>query len=285
MARPDAPFTAVVRVRGAQEHLQAFRERVRWLLVRDLDAERYTEHHGDDALEYRFALSKGVPFPVFATASSEFPGMRVEAEWRNETRALAGRAVIEQGRVLENSTETLGEHALGVDVTVGADGALHLALACRDQDDAIVGYAASAARHAFFRYAPRERRLRVSENAGERWTIEVRFDVVGRREASEAIDAALGDALEPLESLALDFAAQWLWYDESSPEETVLERSRYADYGYAVRGANVRSAALARLRAAGAREDGTLRYSNLDAGGQAARAALLAGWLQAGGEA
>ena len=270
MPRRDVPFTAVVRVRGARVPLQAFRERVRWLLVRDLDAEPYTEHHGDEALEYRFTLSRGVPFQVFATATGEFPGLRVEAEWRNEARALSGRAVIEQGRLLENSTEALGERSSGVDVALGADGALQLALACREVGDTIVGYAASAARHAFFRYGVHERRLRVAENAGERWTGEARFDAAGRCEA-----------LEPLESLALDFAAQWLWYDETSPEETVLERARYADRGFAVRGANVKSAALARLRAAGAGEDGALRYTTLGPGAMAARAALLSGWLEA----
>ena len=281
MPRRDVPFTAVVRVRGARVPLQAFRERVRWLLVRDLDAEPYTEHHGDEALEYRFTLSRGVPFQVFATATGEFPGLRVEAEWRNEARALSGRAVIEQGRLLENSTEALAECSSGVDVALGADGALQLALACRDEGDAIAGYAASAARHAFFRYVAREGRLRVAEDAGERWTGEARFDAAGRCEALEPLDEPLGDALAPLEALAFEFAAQWLWYDEAPPEETVLERARYADRGYAVRGANVKSAALARLRAAGAGEDGALRYTTLGPGAMAARAALLSGWLEA----
>jgi hypothetical protein len=281
----NAPFTAVVRVRGAREQLQAFRERVRWLLVRDPDAESYTEHHGEESLEYRFELSKGVPFPVFATATSEFPGLRVEAEWRNEARAVTGRAVIERGQLLENSTEALGERALVVDVAVGAEGELLLALACRDEGDTIAGYAASAARHAFFRYTLRERRLRIAEDAGARWTHELRFDASGRLEAREPLDEPLGEALEPLEALAFDFAAQWLWYDEAPAEETVLERARFADYGYTVRGANLRSEALARLRKAGARQDGTLRYSNLGATEAAARAVLHSGWLEANSEA
>ena len=45
-------FTAVVRVSGTGR-LDDFRERVRWLMVRDEDAEDYTEHHGKGTLEYR----------------------------------------------------------------------------------------------------------------------------------------------------------------------------------------------------------------------------------------
>ena len=45
-------FTAVVRITGAGR-LADFRERLRWLLVRDPDAEDFTEHHTAGVLEYR----------------------------------------------------------------------------------------------------------------------------------------------------------------------------------------------------------------------------------------
>ena len=62
-------FTAVVRVTGAGR-LADFRERLRWLMVRDLDAEDYTEHHADGRLEYRFAPdAKAFRFPSFTEAS------------------------------------------------------------------------------------------------------------------------------------------------------------------------------------------------------------------------
>src|SRR5690606_4973857 len=97
-----AVFTAVIRVTGAGR-LQDFRERVRWLMVRDIDAEDYTEHHTPDALEYRLEPKAGVPFPVFVQASADFPELRVEASW--ETDALKGRAVIENGRLVERDIE------------------------------------------------------------------------------------------------------------------------------------------------------------------------------------
>ena len=53
-------FTAVVRVTGAGR-LADFRERLRWLMVRDEEAEEYSEHHVEGVLEYRFTPQKGIP--------------------------------------------------------------------------------------------------------------------------------------------------------------------------------------------------------------------------------
>ena len=93
-------FKAVVRVPGPGR-LDDFREHVRWLMVRDVDAEAYTEHHSTEALEYHFEPKVGIPFPAFVAASAEFPEVRVEAEW--EHRGVRGRVVIENGRVVEKS--------------------------------------------------------------------------------------------------------------------------------------------------------------------------------------
>ena len=43
-------FTAVVRITGAGR-LADFRERLRWLMVRDAESEDYTEHHAEGRLE------------------------------------------------------------------------------------------------------------------------------------------------------------------------------------------------------------------------------------------
>lgn len=94
--------TAVVRVTGSVGRFEEFRERVRWLLVRDPDTDPYTEHHAGSALEYRFEVDKGIPFPSFVAASAEFPELRVEAEWdRNGER---GGVAIENGRPVEKWT-------------------------------------------------------------------------------------------------------------------------------------------------------------------------------------
>ena len=95
-------FTAVVRVTGAGR-LEDFRERLRWLMVRDIDAEDYTEHHQDGVLEYRFEPKLGLPFPVLIQASGDFPELRVEATWKHDD--VLGRAVIEAGKLVEREIE------------------------------------------------------------------------------------------------------------------------------------------------------------------------------------
>ena len=230
-------FTAVVRISGAGR-LADFREHLRRVMVRDPDAEDYTEHHGEGFLEYRFTPRRGIPFPALTETSGEFPELRVEAEWQHD--AKRGRAVIEAGQLVEQSQG--GEGDAGVDVAVGEEGRLELAMVCRSADGECFGYAAAADRHTYFRY-----------RAG-------RLELV----PPEAPDASLEDT-------AFGFVDEWIWYDE---EEAALERVRYAGYGYPVRGANLRSEKLAELRRSGG------RHSSLDALGREARDRLIEQWLK-----
>ena len=230
-------FTAVVRVTGAGR-LADFRERLRWLLVRDPDAEDYTEHHEAAALEYRFAPTKGIPFPAFTQASVDFPELRVEAQW--DRNGVRGRAVIENGQVVD---EERGERATeGVYVATGEAGRLELALVCERHESAWLGYATNAERHTYFRY--RDGRLEL---------------------------IAPDDAEGALEDVAFRLVEEWIWYDE---EEAPTERARYANYGYPVRGANLKSEKLARLRSR------SQPYSTLAPEAEAVREALLSQWLK-----
>lgn len=95
-------FTATIRVTGVGR-LADFRERLRHLMVRDMDAEDYTEHHTDEVLEYRFEPKLGLPFPVFVEASADYPELRVEAEWKHDK--VRGRAVIEAGKLVERTID------------------------------------------------------------------------------------------------------------------------------------------------------------------------------------
>src|SRR5512134_2006937 len=107
-------------------------------MVRDEDAEDYTEHHGAGTLEYRFRPRRGIPFPAFTTASADFPELRVEAEWERDGER--GRAVIENGRLVEQTASRLEDAQL--DVKVGGEGRLELGLTCRKSEEgALIGYA------------------------------------------------------------------------------------------------------------------------------------------------
>ena len=229
-------FTAVVRITGAGR-LADFRERLRWLMVRDAEAEDYTEHHAEGRLEYRFTPKKGVPFPVFAQVSAELPELRIEAEWDHD--GARGRAVIENGRLIEEHRESQG--GTGIEIAMQDDGHLEFALVVEKRDGACIGYAATAERHTYFRYV---------------------------RGKLDLIDSDDPDV--ELEDIALRFVEEWIWYDE---EEAPVERARYATYGFPVRGANLRSGKIALLRGSG------LRHSSLDDVGRAARDALVREWL------
>ena len=85
-----------MRVSGAGR-LADFRERLRWLMVRDPEAEDYTEHHAAGVLEYRFSLKQGIPFPDLVQASTDFPELRIEATWDHD--GAHGSARIEAGRL------------------------------------------------------------------------------------------------------------------------------------------------------------------------------------------
>lgn len=230
-------FTAIVRVTGAGR-LADFRERLRWLMVCDEEAEDYTEHHAEGVLEYRFTPKKGLPFPALTEASAEFPELQVEAEWEHD--GARGRAQIENGRLVQAPPQAAVDAQ--VDVAVEDDGRLALALACAQAQDEVIGYAATAERHTYFRF---------------------------RGGALELVDPDSPD--EALEEVAFAFVDEWIWYDE---EQAPLERSRYAGYGYPVRGANLKSDKLAMLRGSG------MRFSSLDAAGRQAREALVAQWLK-----
>jgi len=234
-------FTAVVRISGAGR-LADFREHLRQLMVRDPDAEDYSEHHGEGFLEYRFEPRRGIPFPAFTETSAAYPELRVEAEWRHD--AKRGRAVIENGKLVEQTEG--GADEAGVDVAVGDEGLLELGMVCRTEGAECIGYAAAADRHTYFRHRGGALELVVPDAP------------------AHVPDGALED-------LAFGFVEEWIWYDE---EEAAFERARYAGYGYPVRGANLKSEKLAKLRASGG------RYSSLDARGREARELLIEKWLK-----
>jgi hypothetical protein len=162
----------------------------------------------------------------------------VEAQWEHD--GVRGRALIENGGLAQQAPEEAGD--LAIDVTTGDEGGLVLGMVCQAQQGGCIGYAASADRHTYFRFRPG---------------------------ALELVDPERPDA--ELEALAFSFVDEWIWYDE---EEAPLERARYADYGYPVRGANIRSEKLAQLR-----RSGSARYSSLNDAALKVREALFAQWL------
>jgi hypothetical protein len=232
-------ISATITVEGDAVLLAAFRRRANELLDADF-GEPYRELHTDGRLDWRVKAA-GVPYPPFVTASEELPELVVEVEWQDEAGAAAGRSTIRAGRLAESAHESAGG---ACELRVDADGTLAIALACqRRAAGEWIGYVVTAGQHAFFRTRPA--RLEATDGVegewAERWTITtdgVDYDELEPREPIAP------DLLRELDRLANAFAAEWIWFDEGPPEETAVERSRYAAYGYKVNAANVRSVKL-----------------------------------------
>jgi hypothetical protein len=181
-------------------------------MVRDPEAEDYTEHHADGLLEYRFEPRRGIPFPAFAECSAEYPELRVEADWEHDGKR--GHAVIENGRVAMDAEG--GAELAGAEIRMGKEGDLEFAFVAEETAAGWIGYAVTSDRQTFFRYT------------------DGRLALVGA-----------GDADAALEEAAFRLVDEWIWFDE---EEADYERARYEGYGMPVRGANLRSEKIALLR-------------------------------------
>jgi hypothetical protein len=264
-----AAMNATVKVSGAVEALADYRRRVNDLLAEER-ADPYRELHTRGRLEYRFKVRRGIPFPAFVEVSSAFPDLLVEVEWESEEQGTRGSATIQSGRLKEQRSAPL--HSAGgvwIDVNIGADGSLTLAFACRRIRDGLwMGYVLSAAQHAFFEIesgAGGELILCASDAVEPKWAekwIVHEGDADGSTYAELDPRVAIPDGLlQALENLALDFAEEWIWFDETPREETAVERSRYETCGYSVRGANLKSEKI--KTALADRGDGGRAFSSL----------------------
>jgi hypothetical protein len=238
---------ATITIKGDADLLQACRARVNELLAEDFD-EEFRELHTADRLEYEFRLHGGIPFPSFVMASQAFPEVTVEVAWTEVAQGRSGRAVIQNGTLREQASQTgAAGGPLLQDVRADSSGRLQLALACRSWRGVWHGYALAAEQHAFFRIEGDEHAFSLAASDGvepewaERWTRaggETRYDRLAEREAIAE------DELREIDAMAGEFAREWIWFAESAPEETAVERQRYEAYGVPVSAANIRSEKL-----------------------------------------
>lgn len=278
---------ATVTVTGESHALGACEARLRRLLSSQFLKDEVTEHHGREALCYDLKIEGGIPFPVFAQASQEFPGLEFVAEWVNMAAGEKGRATLVNGHVTGQQNERVptvagGEHPVHVEVT--PEGRLVLALTLmRVARDEWRGYALTATRDALVRLlrAPGSDaiELQVTEG-GPEWAHAWRGTLPAGRLERSALDPPISieDAVfRELDQLARRFTADWIWFAAGGEEETAIERDRYTRYGYPVSAANVRASRLHRMRA-DAGEGAPLVRSTLGNDEQWARDFLLATW-------
>jgi hypothetical protein len=245
-----AKLHATVAIEGDADLLRACRMRINELLAEEADG-TFRELHTDGRLEYEFRVSGGIPFPPFVAASQAFPEVTVEVRWTEQAQGRSGRALIRDGRLQEQSTHAdPGAGALAQEVRAHRDGRLRIALACQSWRGIRLGYVITADQHGFLRVEGDEDAFTIVSSDGveaewaERWTRAndgTQYEKLAEREAIP------GDELRELDAIAREFTREWIWFDESAPEETAVERSRYEAYGVPVAAANLRSEKLRKV--------------------------------------
>jgi len=274
-------LVATITVSGDPQLLRDYRGEVNRLLDQE-GSGSFRELHTAERLEYEFKLDGGIPFPPFVSASEAFPDVTVEVKWSEAALGRGGRAIIRNGVLAEQSdARHAPAGAVSHHVRAGADGAIELAVACARWRDAWHGYVIAADEHAFFRITGASGACELSASDGvenewaERWRVDAGGAAYTELAPREAIKQ---DELRELDRLAQEFTREWVWFDESPPEETAIERTRFADYGYRVRAANLRSEKLRNvLQAAG----GGLAFGSFGEGGLWIPGLLRRCWLRA----
>ncbi len=267
----DLLIHATLTVSGERAQLPAVEARIATLLAAEASAGEFEAHHGDDALAYDFKVRGGIPFPAFAAASQEFPGVTIVAEWVNVAAGRRGRACLSQGRITEHVEEAIGTvagEAPNRYLDVAADGTIRLAFAVlRRGAGEWAGYVLNHERDALFRITRDGDALELlaTEGAAEwawRWQCGT-----GLEAAPQVVTPP--QPLDPelyaeLELLAEGFVAEGFWLRDAPEADNAIEVDRFSRYGFKVRDANVRAARLHRLRA-GLGADDALEHSTLDA--------------------
>ena len=255
-------LVATITVSGDPQLLREYRGQVNRLLDEE-GGDSYRELHTPERLEYEFKLRAGIPFPPFVSASQAFPDLTVEVQWSEPAVGQSGRAIIRNGVLAEQAAQS---HAPGGavmhEVRAGADGRLELAVICARWRESWHGYMITSDEHAFFRLMGPANSGELSASDGvdpewvERWRIESGEAIYAELAPPEPIPE---DELGDLDRLAQEFSREWVWFEESPPEETAVERQRYEAYGYPVRAANLRSE---KLRTVLRPDDGRLAFGS-----------------------
>ena len=271
---------ATITIRGDPQQLREYRGQVNRLLDEE-GSGTYRELHTPERLEYEFRLHGGIPFPPFVSASEAFPDVTVEVEWREAALGRSGRAIIRNGVLAEQAAQT---HAPGGAVAnavhAGADGGLSFAASCARWRESWHGYVIAADEHAFFRVAGSAQscELRASDGIdpewAERWRVSGNDATYAELAPREPIAE---DELRELDRLAQEFSREWIWFEQSEPAETAVERARFADYGYPVRAANLRAEKLRKVLRP---EDGGLAFGSFAEDARWIPALLRRCWLR-----
>jgi hypothetical protein len=261
------------KVSGEPSQLAAFDARLKLLFAEQQVSGEFDEQHAAGALHYDLKIEGGIPFPPFALASQEFPELAIAVEWVNPGAGTRGTARIVRGMLAEQRVENVAaspgaDYALAI--RLNTNGFLALALAVlRTGRGEYRGYALTGTQDALFRIvrdtAAGQIDLITTQGAAE-WSRAWRIAPNGDPEYRELdpVQPIPDSEFRELERLAWEFVAAWIWFGNGPPEEIAVEVERYQRMGYAISAANLRSAALHRIKTDAGNGGGELHYTTLD---------------------
>lgn len=267
----DLLIHAILTVTGTREQLPACDARIKALLAGEIFDGEFEEHHGADALSYDFKVRGGIPFPAFAAASQEFPGLVIAAEWVNVGAGRKGRSLITNGEITEHAEETVNlssSDARNRYVCTAADGTIGLAVALVQTGAELwAGYVLNHQRDALFqiRRTGAAVELMATDGAPD-WVQRWQLDQAGNAPAMEVVEPAQRvekKLYAELEQLAQGFVADWIWFRDAPAEVNAIDTDRFERYGFTVADANVRAARLYALQQE-AGEGQLLKHTTMD---------------------
>ena len=100
---------ATITITGDAEQLVSCQPLLRRLLSDHFVKDEVTERHRPEALCYDLMVEGGIPFPAFAQASQEFPGLSFDAEWVNVEAGERCSVTLVDGRATRQSTERISK--------------------------------------------------------------------------------------------------------------------------------------------------------------------------------
>jgi hypothetical protein len=277
---------AVFKVTGEASQLAAFDARLKLLFAEHGIGDEVEEQHAAGGLHYDFKVAGGIPFAPFALASGDFPGLVVQAEWVDLVSGVRGSASIARGALTGQQIENVAVAGADYQVAIraNADGYLALGIAVvRTGRDECRGYVLTGEQDALFR-ATRDSAAGVIElvttDGSAEWSRAWRIQAGGAAQyrAIEPAQPIPATDFRALEALARNFVAQWIWFGNGPREEIAIEAERYARLGYAVSDANLRSAALHRIKGGADDGAGGIRYSTLEPASGWAEDAIARTW-------
>jgi len=261
----------VFKIAGEAGQLAAFDARLKLLFAEYQIGDEVDEQHAAELLHYDLKVAGGIPFPPFALASRDFPELTIAAEWIDAASGVRGAATILAGALTEQKIDQVAATGAGHAVSIRIEPNGHLALGIavvRTGPEECRGYVLTGSEDALFlimRDADGAIDLLTTEGAAE-WRRTWHIPPNGQP-AYRTIEPARPIAdrdFQELEKIAQDFVAHWIWFGNGPREEIAIEVERYERLGYEVNAANLRSAALHRIRGGNDPAEG-IRYSEPDA--------------------